>query len=101
MVIVYFSFILGGEVKIIGPELHAYNYHIIGTDLRKLVELDKKLSQCGINFDVPTMFLTECVLVYMEPENSSMLLQWIAKKFNDIFFINYEQVYYCIIKFFI
>lgn len=81
-----------GEVKIIGSDLHAPDYHIIGTDLRNLAELDKKLTQCGINFDVPTMFLTECVLVYMEPESSSMLLHWIAKKFNDIFFINYEQV---------
>lgn len=81
-----------GEVKFIGPELHSNDYHIIGTDLRNLTELDKKLSQNGINFEMPTMFLTECVLVYMEPESSSMLLQWIAKKFNDIFFINYEQV---------
>ncbi|XP_001951404.1 leucine carboxyl methyltransferase 1 [Acyrthosiphon pisum] len=81
-----------GEVKIIGSDLHAPDYHIIGIDLRNLTELDKKLTQCGINFDIPTMFLTECVLVYMEPESSSMLLHWIAKKFNDIFFINYEQV---------
>lgn len=51
-----------------------------------------KLSQSGINFDVPTMFLTECVLVYMEPESSSMLLQWIVNKFSDVFFVNYEQV---------
>lgn len=81
-----------GEIKFIGPELHSNDYHIIGTDLRNLIELHKKLCQSGINFEIPTMFLTECVLVYMEQESSSMLLQWIAKKFNDIFFINYEQV---------
>ncbi|VVC28418.1 Methyltransferase Ppm1/Ppm2/Tcmp,Leucine carboxyl methyltransferase 1, LCMT1,S-adenosyl-L- [Cinara cedri] len=80
------------EVRIVGSELHAYNYHIIGTDLRNLSELEKKLCQVGINFDVPTMFLTECVLVYMEPECSSMLLQWIANKFSDIFYVNYEPV---------
>lgn len=85
-----------GEVKIVGPDLHALDYHIIGTDLRNLTELDKKLTRSGINFDIPTMFLTECVLVYMEPESSSMLLHWIAKKFNDVFFINYEQVRNCI-----
>jgi len=81
-----------GEVKIAGPELHSHDYHIIGADLRNVSEVDKKLCQSGINFDTPTMFLTECVLVYMEPESSSTLLQWIANKFNDIFFINYEQV---------
>lgn len=83
---------LEGEVRIVGSELHASNYHIIGTDLRNVTELDKKLSQSGVNFDLPTLFLTECVLVYMEPDSSSMLLHWIAKKFNDVFFINYEQV---------
>lgn len=77
-----------------GSELHALDYHIIGTDLRNLNELNNKLSQCGVRFDLPTMFLTECVLVYMEQESSSLLLKWIAKKFDDVFFINYEQVKY-------
>lgn len=86
------------EVRIVGPELHAQDYHIIGTDLRNLTELHKKLTQCGINFDIPTMFLTECVLVYMETESSSMLLQWIARQFNDVFFINYEQVCFVILN---
>lgn len=81
-----------GDVRIVGPELHAHDYHIIGMDLRNLTELEKKLSQSGIDFDIPTMFLTECVLVYMEPDSSSMLLRWIARQFSDIFFINYEQV---------
>lgn len=54
--------------------------------------MEKKIAQSGINFQTPTMFLTECVLVYMEPESSALLLQWIAKKFNDAFFVNYEQV---------
>lgn len=80
------------EVKIIGPELHARDYHIIGTDLRNLTELVKKLTQSGVDFNVPTMFLTECVLVYMEPESTTMLLRWIVNNFNDVFFINYEQV---------
>lgn len=44
------------------------------------------------------MFLTECVLVYMEIESSSMLLQWIARQFNDVFFINYEQVCFLVLR---
>jgi len=94
-ILIFDYYYIEGEVKFIGPDLHAPDYHIIGTDLRNLTEMDKKLTQSGINFDVPTMFLTECVLVYMEPESSSMLLHWIAKKFKDIFFINYEQVKNC------
>ncbi|XP_050442714.1 leucine carboxyl methyltransferase 1 [Adelges cooleyi] len=81
-----------GEVQMVGSDLHGSDYHIIGTDLRNLAELENKLSQSGINFEIPTMFLAECVLVYMRPESSSLLLQWIANKFNDVFFVNYEQM---------
>lgn len=72
--------------------MHARDYHIIGTDLRNLTELVKKLTQSGVDFNIPTMFMAECVLVYMEPECSTMLLRWIVNSFNDVFFINYEQV---------
>jgi len=95
LLIIDYYYYIESEVKIIGPDLHAPDYHIIGTDLRNLAELEKIITQSGIHFDIPTMFLTECVLVYMEPESSSMLLHWIAKKFDDIFFINYEQVQNC------
>lgn len=41
---------------------------------------------------LPTLFLSECVLVYMAHEQSSKLVRWIADTFPTAMFINYEQV---------
>uniref|UniRef100_A0A8C9KZH3 Leucine carboxyl methyltransferase 1 n=1 Tax=Panthera tigris altaica TaxID=74533 RepID=A0A8C9KZH3_PANTA len=41
---------------------------------------------------LPTLLITECVLVYMTPEQSANLLKWAANSFETAMFINYEQV---------
>lgn len=41
---------------------------------------------------LPTLVLTECVLVYMTPSQSSGLIRWVAETFHSAMFINYEQV---------
>ncbi|XP_032286582.1 leucine carboxyl methyltransferase 1 [Phoca vitulina] len=41
---------------------------------------------------LPTLLITECVLVYMTPEQSANLLKWAASSFDTAMFINYEQV---------
>uniref|UniRef100_A0A8C8TPJ3 Leucine carboxyl methyltransferase 1 n=1 Tax=Peromyscus maniculatus bairdii TaxID=230844 RepID=A0A8C8TPJ3_PERMB len=41
---------------------------------------------------LPTLLITECVLVYMTPEQSASLLKWAANSFKTAMFINYEQV---------
>ncbi|XP_063700821.1 leucine carboxyl methyltransferase 1 [Culicoides brevitarsis] len=80
------------EVRLSSTDLHAGNYHIVGVDLRNIDELANKLQQSEIDFAVPTIFLAECVLVYIEPQNSSNLLTWIASNFKSAVFVNYEQV---------
>lgn len=41
---------------------------------------------------VPTIILTECVLVYMEPEKSKEVIKWFGKRFDSAIFLNYEPV---------
>lgn len=41
---------------------------------------------------LPVLFLSECVLVYMNPEQSSKLVHWASDTFHTAMFINYEQV---------
>lgn len=64
----------------------------MGVDLRNLDELANKLKQSEVDFSVPTIFLAECVLVYIEPQNSANLLTWISSNFTSATFVNYEQV---------
>lgn len=43
-------------------------------------------------YRLPTVFLSECVLVYMTPSQSSNLVRWAAETLHTAMFISYEQV---------
>lgn len=72
--------------------LDSDRYCIISADLRDLPTLEDKLRKFHINPELPTLFLSECVLVYMTSEQSSNLVRWISDTFPTAMFINYEQV---------
>lgn len=80
-----------GEVRLSSTDLHAGNYHIVGVDLRNLHEVEVKLNESEVKFNMPTLFLAECVLVYIDAPQVEQLLSWIAKKFDSALFVNYEQ----------
>lgn len=42
---------------------------------------------------LPTVFVSECVLVYMTPSQSSNLVRWAAETLHTALFISYEQVH--------
>jgi hypothetical protein len=48
------------------------DYHMVGADLRDVKELEAMLIANGVDFSLPTLFLSECVLVYMKPEDSAV-----------------------------
>lgn len=73
-------------------DLHAGDYHLIGADLRQLEELEQKLNSIEIDYKLPTLVISECVLIYMSTESSSALLKFFSQKFETIGFLNYEQV---------
>ncbi|KAM4812964.1 leucine carboxyl methyltransferase 1 [Urocitellus parryii] len=75
-----------------GHTLDSKRYAIIGADLRDLSELEEKLKKCNMNTQLPTLLITECVLVYMTPEQSANLLKWASNTFETAMIINYEQV---------
>nr|XP_057917145.1 leucine carboxyl methyltransferase 1 isoform X1 [Doryrhamphus excisus] len=72
--------------------LDSDRYCIIGADLRDIAALDAKLKKFHLNPELPTLLLSECVLVYMNPAQSSNLVHWAADTFHTAMFINYEQV---------
>ncbi|XP_037319745.2 leucine carboxyl methyltransferase 1 [Pungitius pungitius] len=72
--------------------LDSDRYCIIGADLRDVSSLDDKLKKFQLNPELPTLLLSECVLVYMTPSQSSNVVRWAAETFHTAMFINYEQV---------
>lgn len=80
------------DVKLNRNNLHAHTYKLTGVDLRNLTEVEAKIKESDLDYSLPTLFLAECVLVYMTIPKSSQLLKWISDKFKSAFFINYEMV---------
>jgi [phosphatase 2A protein]-leucine-carboxy methyltransferase len=76
---------------------HSSMYTILPVDLRDTAQLDsqlKRLHQHGIiDFDRPTLCLTECVLIYMSNEHSLNLLSYLSSTFASCcLFVNFEQI---------
>jgi len=73
-------------------EITSTDYHLISVDLCDLSLLDQKISSSGIDYTLPTLFLSECVLIYIDPKDSSKLIRWTTEKFTQTMFIIYEQI---------
>ncbi|CAJ0915398.1 unnamed protein product [Ranitomeya imitator] len=82
----------GESLLIDSHSLDSSHYSIIGADLRHLKDMEDKLKKFGMDPQLPTLLVAECVLVYMTPEQSGSLLKWAAGTFPTAMFINYEQV---------
>lgn len=91
------SSLLGDDVKVVqgGMGLTSAIYHLFPTDLRNPIAtyLDPLLSSTPavLSPEVPTLFLAECVLVYMVPEKSAAIMHWFTERFNHAFGIIYEM----------
>ena len=73
-------------------EFHGEKYHIIPADLRNIDVVEKQLIKCGIDFNIPTLFLSECVLIYMHHEHSNKVIEFAGTKFPTSVFVTYEQI---------
>ncbi|XP_071611394.1 tRNA wybutosine-synthesizing protein 4 isoform X2 [Heliangelus exortis] len=69
------------------------DYKLLGVDLSELSELEKALEEAGMDNEIPTLFLAEVVLTYLENSRSDALVQWAAEHFSQGCFLLYEQVH--------
>jgi len=74
-------------------ELHSLHYHLIPGDLRNVTTLGDQLLSTGLDTSLPTLFLAECVLAYIEPERSREVIQWTGTNFSTALFINYDPIH--------
>ncbi|KAG9300692.1 hypothetical protein G9A89_023490 [Geosiphon pyriformis] len=76
-----------------GAELYASDYCLLSGDLKDFVEhLVPRMESHGFDKSFPTLFLSECVLIYMEHGDSDMIIQWISESMEAAMFIIYEQI---------
>ncbi|KAG1702568.1 hypothetical protein DVH05_009517 [Phytophthora capsici] len=73
-------------------ELNVPGYHLLPCDLRDLDATKAKVEAAGIDRNLPTLFVSECVLIYMEAKFSQQLVSWASSYFDDVNFALYEQI---------
>jgi len=65
---------------------------LVGCNMVNLEELQGKLQAAGIDWDIPTIVLTECSLTYVEVAEADRLTSWLSRKFPNLLLVDYEQI---------
>lgn len=66
-------------------------YQIVESDLRSLGKGEEEGLE-GLEKGVPTLFMSECVLAYLDAGDGTRIIEWAGKTFQNSFFICYEQI---------
>jgi tRNA wybutosine-synthesizing protein 4 len=72
--------------------IRADGYRLIECDLTDLSTFTNRLIKTGIDPSLPTLFVSECVLVYVTPQASGELIAWAGNTFSKSAFCTYEQI---------
>ncbi|KAI3426176.1 hypothetical protein D9Q98_008553 [Chlorella vulgaris] len=67
-------------------------YCLLPVDLRDLEQLKAALQEAGLDPAAPTYVLSECVLVYLQPQHSQQLVRWLAEHLQCAAMAVYEQI---------
>ena len=70
------------------------SYRAIGIDLREIEEFEAKLTskEIGLDASIPTIIVSECVMVYMRAAEGDDVITLTAKLFEKAGFVTYEQI---------
>jgi hypothetical protein len=71
--------------------VHSDEYCLFPVDLRDMNSLKLHLNETKIDKNIPTLFTSECVLIYLLAQHSSPILH-LTSTFQYPFFILYEQI---------
>ncbi|KAG0213264.1 hypothetical protein BGX28_004837 [Mortierella sp. GBA30] len=76
-----------------GTELYANDYCLLSGDLREFTEdIVPRLKAQGFDTSLPTLFLSECVLIYIQPRDSDTIVEWVGENMAASLFVVYEQI---------
>ena len=83
----------GVDVRLSRTDLHGKDYHVVGADFTNVASLEKKLAECNVDYSRPTIFIAECVLVYIGAKETANFLRWCVDKFahSPLVFLNHEE----------
>jgi len=59
-------------------DLHTHHCRFVSADMRFKQELEEATNRAGLSKDMPTLFIAECVLVYMQALHGDGIIEWAA-----------------------
>ncbi|RLN64911.1 hypothetical protein BBP00_00003171 [Phytophthora kernoviae] len=68
------------------------SYSLIECDLGDVKRLDATLNAAGVDRNLPTLIIAECVLSYLVPEKGTILLRWLAETFPSGSIVLYDPI---------
>lgn len=81
-----------GNVEITKEKIDSDLYHLFTADLSNTSDIDEKLKTARLKKDIPTLFLAECVLVYIPLDMTSNLLKYISEEFRTVMLVDYDPI---------
>ena len=76
--------------------VNAANYKLLAHDVTKTESLSAVLADTfKVSSDRPTLVLTECLLIYLKPEETAKILTWVSEFFAPapyVGLLNYEMI---------
>ena len=71
------------------------NYRLLTADLRRAVDVQAALLESGADIHIPTLFITECVLVYISKQDTSSLLHTLSTLFThpNTSWVSYDMIH--------
>ncbi|KAJ1888456.1 carboxy methyl transferase for protein phosphatase 2A [Kickxella alabastrina] len=76
-----------------GCELHSEEYCLLSGDLRLFAQdIVPRLLEHGFDTSAPTLFVSECVLIYLDPQHSDSIIDWITESVANAAILTYEQI---------
>ncbi|EGG24460.1 leucine carboxyl methyltransferase [Cavenderia fasciculata] len=68
------------------------HYRVSPIDLCNISSFDEIFNSLGINYNIPTIFLSECVIIYITADNGNKVIKWASDHFKESCFVTYEQI---------
>ncbi|XP_061375907.1 leucine carboxyl methyltransferase 1 homolog isoform X1 [Gastrolobium bilobum] len=74
-------------------EVISDHYKLVPADLRDVQQLSDVITLADMDPSLPTFIIAECVLIYLDPDSTRVVVGWASQTFSTAVFVLYEQIH--------
>ncbi len=80
------------KVNISHGNIHSDDYYLLKADITNISQVEEKLNESKINTENFTIFIAECLLVYIKKNDTYEMLKSYTNMFKNILFLEYDLI---------